>query len=188
MRLQGCACATATGSRMQMLNRLRLLLLESCKHWTLVTPSWWFTRDRELVTGTCASDHKQIASRCLMHFVLCSGGACASNLLFGLATGPLRGTQFIACPSPLLRRFEAAKISGSRLSLQRPCNSSHPDGRPQSVGRVCLLHPLHRRGRPLPVRCPGFGPVQAQIHNHGPLRRRQPIGFLVLAGRLVLDD
>src|SRR5262249_49741959 len=49
------------------------------------------------------------------------------------------------------------------------------------------LRPLQARLLPVAVERFGFGPKKAQEHQEWPARRRQPIGFLVLAWRIMLD-
>src|SRR3954469_11076560 len=56
------------------------------------------------------------------------------------------------------------------------------------IGLAFSLRPLQLRRGPLAVNRFLFRPVEAHDHGERTLGRGQPVGFLVLAGRVVLDD
>src|SRR6266576_4577950 len=51
-----------------------------------------------------------------------------------------------------------------------------------------FLHHLHLGCSPFAFDRFFFRPVKTHIHNERPFRRRQPVGFLFLAGGFVLDE
>src|SRR6266480_4494304 len=56
------------------------------------------------------------------------------------------------------------------------------------IGWLISFRFLRRWRGPLTINCFFFRPVEAHDHGEWPLWRGQPVGFLVLAGRFVLDN
>jgi hypothetical protein len=77
--------------------------------------------------------------------------------------------------------------SGSRSKEKKPADGRH-DSPNSNLPRATILRSHKWRGLPGAIDRFGFGPIEAQGHEERAGRRWQPVGLLVLAWRLLLDE